>query len=116
MARVNGRKLRDEDKVEIRRILTKMSSDSKGGKLNNNNINNKVDSDLTTWHMFAPGLRQRTFIFMFCWVCSIFTVYALLLNVQALSGDIFVNMALMCFVEAPSHLLLFVLIDRYGNE
>ena len=66
--------------------------------------------------MVAGPLAGRTLTLCFCWICSILSYYALLLNVGDLSGDIFANFALSHAADIPANLSLFFIIDRYGES
>ena len=43
------------------------------------------------------------------------TLYALILNVESLSGDIFINFVLGALIEVPSQLIVLFLVDITGK-
>ena len=102
---MNGRHLSSLQQQEMRDILLQSSKDS----------HLDIQKKLSLRDMFTHKLRRRTFILMFCWICGIVTNYGLLLNVGALSGDIFVNFALARLMDIPAYLVMYLIVDALGK-
>lgn len=106
IAKGNGKTVSEEGWQEIRNILLITAKES----------SNSQTSRLTTLDMFRKAHIQRTLILMFNWVSAIVTSYALVLNMNDLAGDIFVNFVLMVMVELPGILLSYFLMDKIGRQ
>ena len=66
--------------------------------------------------MFSPSLRQITLILILNWVISIVTAYALVLNMNALAGDVFINYVLMEIIRAPGELAAYYFMVKIGRQ
>jgi hypothetical protein len=106
IAKGNNRKLTETHWKEIHAILKNMASDADkyGGS-----------TALNTLDMFRRNHAQRTLILMFNWVAAIVTQYALVLNMNDLAGDIFVNFVMMGVVELPGILLSYYCMHTFGE-
>ena len=58
---------------------------------------------------------SRTLILILCWVSSIVSQYALLLNVGELAGDMFLNFAFTMLMEVPAFIFIYTMADRLGE-
>ena len=70
---------------------------------------------LSTLDMFRQSHLKQTLILMFNWVCAIVTSYALILNMNDLAGDIFVNYILTALAEIPAIFFAYYLMDKFGK-
>ena len=73
-----------------------------------------MTKSLSAVDMFKKGQRERTFILMMNWICAIVFIYVLLLNVNDLTGDIFINSALTIVLGGLGSIFSNVLIYKIG--
>jgi hypothetical protein len=106
IAKGNNRNLTETQWKEIETILKNMATDA------DNPAGSKA---LNTWDMFRRNHVQKTLILMFNWVAAIVTQYALVLNMNDLAGDIFVNFVMMGIVELPGILLSYYFMNKLGK-
>ena len=105
MARGNGRTLSDPDRALVRRVLRRTCEEA--AALHDNKLN--------ALDLFGSAFRWRTISLMCCWVTSLVTYYALILNVRALSGDIFVNYCVASLADIPGFFFVYLVVDRFGE-
>lgn len=65
--------------------------------------------------LFSRALRARTLVLFSCWICAMVCLYALMLNVGDLSGDIFINYCLSITADIPAHFSIYFIVDRFGR-
>ena len=80
MAKINGRKLDDNDKLNMRSLVKALAEES-----------HQTEDKLRPWDMFRKGHFVKSCILIFGWITSCISFYALSLNSTSLSGDIFEN-------------------------
>lgn len=105
MARVNGRRLSEANRKEIREILHHTAAE----------VKLRSKTKLSIRHLFVAGLKPRTMALFFCWICTMVTMYALILNVESLSGDVFVNFVLGSLMDVPAQLAVMLVVDKMGE-
>ncbi len=72
--------------------------------------------NLNLCDLFGRSLLRRTLVLFCCWICAMVSLYALMLNVGSLSGDIFANFAISISADIPAHLSVFFIVDRFGRR
>ncbi|XP_046583354.1 organic cation transporter protein-like [Haliotis rubra] len=69
------------------------------------------------WEMFTtPRLLVRCLIVFFNWLVVSMVYYGLGLNVQNLSGDIYLNFTIANIMETVAYVLCIILLDRTGRK
>ncbi|XP_071112650.1 organic cation transporter protein-like [Haliotis cracherodii] len=69
------------------------------------------------WEMFTtPVLLIRTLVIFFNWFVVSMVYYGLGLNVQNLSGDIYLNFTIANIMETVAYVLCILLLDRTGRK
>ena len=108
IAQGNGKLLDEEQWTKIRDILNHLGGGAKNKVIRTKRLN-FID-------MFSPSLRQITLILILNWVISIVTAYALVLNMNALAGDVFINYVLMEIIRAPGELAAYYFMVKIGRQ
>jgi len=108
IARANGRTVSEKQRETVRRVLAKTAEEAKL-------VADASGSGLSSLDLLSVApLRARTLKLFVCWSCSIVSVYALVLNVEALSGDVFLNFVLGNLAEIPAHGSVYLFVGRLG--
>lgn len=63
-----------------------------------------------------PGLVLRIVNCSFCWLTNVLVFFGLSLNSVALAGDKYVNWILVCLIELPGYLIVWLILDRVGRK
>ena len=97
IARWNRRKLSDNQKEKINTILRKLENDVDADPENKLGLNDMMDSNNF----------RKTIIIMSNWIITCVTFFTLALNVTRLSGNVFLNSALLSILaELPGKMLV----------
>ncbi len=104
----NRRPVNEAQGEEIRAILKRLANDTSATE-------RKTGGRLTAFDMFRHGYATQTLILMLCWVSGIVTSYALLLNVEGLAGDMFINFCLTMLCDLPAYVFIYAMADRLGR-
>lgn len=112
VAKTNKRIITDEQSREIRAILGELSKSQRAKTSKSTRIRNCLSMTM----LFRGSFLYKTLILMLCWVSGIVSVYALLLNMEDLAGDMFVNFLVSMFTDVPIFVYVFFVCDRWGRR
>ncbi|XP_046374364.1 organic cation transporter protein-like [Haliotis rufescens] len=107
---------RDAEAEQIIRKAAEVNGVDLPPKLFDNSTVQKQPS-ARVWEMFTtPVLLIRTLVIFFNWFVVSMVYYGLGLNVQNLSGDIYLNFTIANIMETVAYVLCILLLDRTGRK
>lgn len=82
---------------------------------------NYGEQEIQTWSLFIGIIKSRVLvtrmvILIYNWATCAFVYYGLSLNATNLSGNKFVNFALVCLIEIPGYSLAWVCMNKIGRR
>ncbi|XP_050390997.2 organic cation transporter protein [Patella vulgata] len=107
-------------KVKARKIITKVAEVNK--KIISEAVINtiKVPANITTakfWKLCSTKKRcLRTFVIYFMWFATSVTYFGIMLNLESLVGDIYLNLVLATIVEAVCVIVVLLTVERLGRK
>lgn len=82
---------------------------------------NYAEQEIQTWSLFVGIIKSRVLvtrmiILIYNWATCAFVYYGLSLNATNLSGNKFVNFALVCLIEIPGYSLAWFCMNKIGRR
>ena len=107
IARWNRRNLSHDDKLKINSILRRLE----------NNVDSNQEKKLDFRDMMNSKNVNKTIIIMLNWIIVCVTTFTLALNVTHLSGNVFLNTALLAFLgDLPGKLIVGVTLKFFSRR
>lgn len=115
-AKINGVKLSD---ATLAGFINKSDESDYDNKYNSKLLDQ--EEKYQTWNLFKGILKSRVLmirmaVLVYNWITCAFVYYGLSLNSTNLSGNKFLNFALVCLIEIPGYSLAWICMNKIGRR